>query len=73
MNLDLSLIIPCYNEEGAIAAAVDKAKQALESLDGIEWYLDLGVKHFRIGTDIGILRSFWSENGEKLRDIVSSL
>ncbi|NLX44218.1 MAG: 2,4-dihydroxyhept-2-ene-1,7-dioic acid aldolase, partial [Chloroflexi bacterium] len=28
----------------------------LESLDNVEYYLQLGVRHFRIGTDVGILR-----------------
>lgn len=43
----------------------------LESLDGVEYYLEMGVRHFRIGTDVAILRRFWKENGAKLRDIVA--
>ncbi len=33
-------------------------------------YLDLGVRHFSLGNDLGILFSYWSENGEKLRKMV---
>ncbi|MBC7235749.1 MAG: 2,4-dihydroxyhept-2-ene-1,7-dioic acid aldolase [Chloroflexi bacterium] len=43
----------------------------LNNLEGVEYYLDLGVKHFRIGTDMGILRAFWKQNGEALRKMLS--
>jgi len=43
----------------------------LESLDGVEYYLNLGVKHFRIGNDVSVLRRFWQENGARLRDMLS--
>jgi 4-hydroxy-2-oxoheptanedioate aldolase len=43
----------------------------LESLDNVEYYLNLGVKHFRIGTDVGILRRFWRENGTRLKGMLS--
>ena len=33
-------------------------------------YLELGVKHFNLGTELGILRNFWSVGGKELRDIV---
>ncbi|MEX1018853.1 MAG: aldolase/citrate lyase family protein [Litorilinea sp.] len=33
-------------------------------------YLDMGVKHFSIGTDIQILYSWLKENGQALQDIV---
>ena len=33
-------------------------------------YLDIGVKHFCIGTDISILYSWWKEHGDGLRKIV---
>ena len=44
----------------------------LETLDGVEYYLDLGVRHFRLGNDVSILRRFWSENGNRLRDMLAS-
>ncbi len=43
----------------------------LESLDGVEYYLNLGVRHFRIGNDVSVLRRFWQENGAKLRDMLA--
>jgi len=42
----------------------------LESLDNVQYYFNLGVKHFRIGTDVGILRRFWRENGARLREML---
>lgn len=43
----------------------------LESLDGVEYYLNLGVRHFRIGNDVSVLRRFWQENGNRLRDMLA--
>lgn len=37
-----------------------------------EWYLDLGVKHFSIGTDIAIIYQWLKENGEALKNVVAS-
>jgi 2-keto-3-deoxy-L-rhamnonate aldolase RhmA len=42
----------------------------LPNLDVVQYYLDLGVKHFRIGDDMAILRRYWKENGEGLRKLV---
>ncbi len=39
----------------------------IESVDAAKYYLDLGVRHFCIGTDIMILHRWWRENGEALR------
>ena len=39
----------------------------LGSLDQAQYYLDLGVRHFCIGTDISILYEWWKKNGEGLR------
>ena len=33
-------------------------------------YLELGVKHFNLGTELGILRNYWSIGGKELRDVV---
>lgn len=35
-------------------------------VDQAKEYLDMGVRHFSIGTDIAILFSWWKENGDKL-------
>jgi 4-hydroxy-2-oxoheptanedioate aldolase len=37
------------------------------SPDQAKYYLDLGVRHFCIGTDISILFDWWKRNGEALR------
>ena len=35
-----------------------------------KYYIDLGVKHFCIGTDVHILYSWWKNNGDELRRVV---
>jgi 2-keto-3-deoxy-L-rhamnonate aldolase RhmA len=45
----------------------------LESVDGVEYYLDLGVRHFRIGNDLSILRRFWLDNGTKLQAMLAGV
>jgi 4-hydroxy-2-oxoheptanedioate aldolase len=42
----------------------------LESLDDVGYYLDMGVRHFRIGTDLPILSRFWKKNGGDLRALL---
>ena len=41
------------------------------SVDEAKKYLDMGVKHFSIGTDISILHDYWKQNGDELRSIIS--
>lgn len=41
------------------------------SVDQARYYLDLGVRHFCIGTDIAILYSWLKENGEDLRKAIA--
>jgi 2-keto-3-deoxy-L-rhamnonate aldolase RhmA len=42
----------------------------INSPDDAKYYLDLGVKHFCIGTDISVLFDWWKTNGEGLRKAV---
>ena len=42
------------------------------SVDQAKYFMDMGVRHFCIGTDIAILYSWWKENGEGLRKVVES-
>ena len=42
----------------------------INSVDQAKYYLDLGVRHFCIGTDISILYDWWKANGEELRKAV---
>lgn len=60
-------------EKRVIEAALKKGIQPraeINSPDDAKYYLDLGVRHFCIGTDISILFQWWKENGEGLRKVV---
>lgn len=48
------------------------ARAEIQSVDEAKEFLDMGVRHFSIGTDITILYNWWAENGERLRDVVNS-
>ena len=39
----------------------------VDSADEVKEYLDMGVRHFSVGTDIGILYGFWKKEGEGIR------
>ena len=55
--------------ETAISLGVPPRAE-ISSSDEVKEYLDIGVKHFSVGTDISILKSFWQKEGE---EIVKSL
>jgi 2-keto-3-deoxy-L-rhamnonate aldolase RhmA len=38
----------------------------INSVEDAKEYLDMGVKHFSLGTDISILHNWWKQNGELL-------
>jgi 4-hydroxy-2-oxoheptanedioate aldolase len=42
------------------------ARAEIESADETKEYLDMGVRHFSIGTDISILFDFWKSEGEQI-------
>lgn len=44
----------------------------INSADDAKYYLDMGVRHFCIGTDVAILFNWWKQNGEALRSVVES-
>jgi 4-hydroxy-2-oxoheptanedioate aldolase len=44
----------------------------IESPDEARYYLDLGVRHFCLGVDLFILKSWWQNNGEILRKMVGA-
>ena len=61
-------------EKHVIAQALKKGIQPRAEIgtpDQAEFYLDLGVKHFCIGTDLMILYQWAKENGKALRDVVA--
>lgn len=39
----------------------------INTADQAKYYLDLGVRHFSVGTDITILHGWWKSQGEQLR------
>jgi 2-keto-3-deoxy-L-rhamnonate aldolase RhmA len=41
------------------------------NVDQAKYYLDLGVRHFCIGTDISILFDWWKRNGDAMRQALS--
>ena len=41
------------------------------SVDAAKYYLDLGVRHFCMGTDVVILHNWLKQNGEDLRKVIS--
>jgi len=47
------------------------ARAEIASVDQAKYYLDLGVRHFSIGTDLYILHNWWKTNGDQLRKVIS--
>ena len=47
------------------------ARVEINSADQAKKYLDMGVRHFSVGTDINILFNFWREQGEQVRKALS--
>lgn len=52
--------------QAALRAGVPPRAE-IETPDDAKYYLDLGVRHFSIGTDVSILYNWWKTNGEALR------
>jgi 2-keto-3-deoxy-L-rhamnonate aldolase RhmA len=62
-------------EEYVIKTALKKGIQPraeISSPNQAKRYLDLGVTHFCIGTDMGILYEWFSENGKAMREILGN-
>jgi 4-hydroxy-2-oxoheptanedioate aldolase len=43
----------------------------IKSVDQAKYFLDMGVRHFSLGTDISILFEWWKDNGDRLRKVIS--
>jgi len=43
----------------------------INSVDEAKYYLDMGVRHFNIATDLSILFNWWKTNGDKLRKVIA--
>jgi len=48
------------------------ARAEIASVDQAKYYLDMGVRHFNLGTDIGILYNWLKKNGDELRNVISN-
>ena len=60
-------------ERKVIAAALKSGiapRAEIETPDQAKYYLDLGVKHFCIATDVMILFKTWQSKGEALRKVI---
>ncbi|MFH1569660.1 MAG: aldolase/citrate lyase family protein [Gemmatimonadota bacterium] len=55
--------------QAALAAGV-QPRAEINSPDEARYYLDLGVRHFCIGTDVAVLFSWLKQNGDALRKVV---
>ena len=49
--------------EKSLAAGI-QPRAELNGIDDTKYYLDLGVKHFCVGTDVSILHQYWKTRGE---------
>ena len=45
----------------------------INSVEEAKYYSDLGVRHFSIGDELRILRSYWNGEGKKMRDAADAL
>ena len=52
--------------KSAIAKGIP-ARAEINSADDAKMYLDMGVRHLSVGTDINILFNFWKKEGEALQ------
>ena len=60
-------------EKKVIATALKHGiapRAEIESPDQAKYYMDLGVKHFCISTDVMLLYRSWREKGEALRKVI---
>jgi len=56
------------------ALKMDVAPRAeINSPKDAKRYLELGVRHFSLGTDAGILYNWWKQNGDELKKMLSKI
>jgi len=63
-------------EEKTIATALEKGvapRAEINRPEDAKRYIDLGVKHFNLNSDLNVLHTFWEKNGATLRDELDSL
>jgi 4-hydroxy-2-oxoheptanedioate aldolase len=42
----------------------------INSVDQAKRFLDMGVRHFSLGTELSVLFNWWKRNGEELRQVI---
>lgn len=63
-------------ERKVIQAALDHGIQPrceISTPDQARYYMDLGVRHFSLGDQMAILKTFWKEQGRILREMTGTL
>ncbi|MDO4549054.1 MAG: aldolase/citrate lyase family protein, partial [Clostridia bacterium] len=63
-------------EKKVIRAALDHGVQPrceIPTVEAAKYYIDLGVRHFCLGDQTAKLRSFWIEDGARIRELADSL
>ena len=48
------------------------ARAEIQNLEDARYYLDLGVRHFNLGSDYNILFTWWKKNGDELRKVIEA-
>ena len=56
--------------EKALSRGIQPRAEIADARDA-KWYLDLGVRHFCIGHDVGILYNWWAEQGRLMRSTIT--
>ena len=63
-------------ERRMIKIALDHKVQPrceIKTVEAAKYYIDLGVRHFCLGDQMAKLRSFWIDDGAKMRELADSL
>jgi 4-hydroxy-2-oxoheptanedioate aldolase len=63
-------------EEHVIATALRHGvapRAEIADARGAEYYLDLGVRHFCVGHDVGILHNWFSDQGARMRSVLGEV
>jgi 4-hydroxy-2-oxoheptanedioate aldolase len=63
-------------EEFVIKTALERGiipRAELGSPEGAKRYIDMGIRHFCMGTDVRILHDWYQESGTALRDTLENL
>jgi 4-hydroxy-2-oxoheptanedioate aldolase len=61
-----------YTIETALKMGI-QPRAEIHSPDQAEFYLNLGVRHFNLGSDVAALFAYWRDQGGRMREILKSL